>query len=245
MKKKTAIVVLAISLVGLVLSACGPSDSQIEEWEALKLDNAKLEGQLEAINSQIAGLRDDEAKLETKVAGLESEFEEAVKEKEAAEDRASKLETQAASLSGELSTKDSQLSQLKTQLTQSEARVAKFEAELAKGPQDPTYDELMEFMAKDETDKEWEKYRDNNVLIVLFLKNARNAGIRGYIIAVKIKADQYLGFVGFETTDKGWIYIWPALDQIVKLEVGRKYHQLNNTRDPGVDDTIEEIIILN
>jgi len=53
-----------------------------------------------------------------------------------------------------------------------------------------------------------------------------------------------LVFAGFETIDRDWVYILPAIDQQVKLEKGKSYRQLNGSSPFGEgDDTISEIVV--
>ncbi len=127
-----------------------------------------------------------------------------------------------------------------------ETEIGKAESERAEVPEDskgPSYDELIEFMREDETEKL--EYPGHDMYAQVFLENAEEKGIRGCLVTIRIKEGQTWFFTGFETTDKGWVYILPADDQEVKLEVGKKCNELNNFPDPGIDDTIVEITIHN
>ena len=116
-------------------------------------------------------------------------------------------------------------------------------AEAPKVPKDPTYMELIEFMWADITDEEEHWGHDSYAQV--FLRRAKERGVRGYAVTIWLKGYESWFFTGFETTDKGWIYILPAIDREVKLEVGKKYHVLNDFSPFGVDDTILKIIIFN
>jgi hypothetical protein len=100
---------------------------------------------------------------------------------------------------------------------------------------DPTYDELKEFLSVDKT--EASRTEEGNcyshvVYAHLLLNNAKEAGIQGYPVLVIIENLQHLAFAGFETTDKGWIYILsgPPRDREIKLEIGESYCRLNGAR---------------
>ena len=137
-----------------------------------------------------------------------------------------------------------------------EGQIAGLNDQLAEVPHDPTYDELMEFMREDRTDTDWYWYNAPDYVQV-FLQNAREAGIQGYLVIVSIKAGRSWFFAGFYCTDrKDWVFIVPAFDKEVKLEKGKKYHELNGFHFFGkyqelfndspvyeIDDTIMDIVI--
>ena len=115
---------------------------------------------------------------------------------------------------------------------------------LAKVPHDPTYDELMEFMARDNTDEC--DFTGHDRYAAVFLNNARSeAGIQGYAVAIYIRAKQAWFFAGFYCTDrKDWVFILPAIDQEAKLVKGEKFHEINSFSSSFEgDDTIEYIRI--
>lgn len=155
------------------------------------------------------------------------------------------IEEQAAQIQSQNTTieeKTAQIEALKTEIVELENE----RAEDSEAPKDPTYMELLEFMREDETEKMWyEDYPMHDMLARIFLENAREKGIRGYSVTILIGEGQIWYFTGFETTDKGWIYILPAIDREVKLEVGKRYHVLNDFSPFGVDDTILKITIHN
>jgi uncharacterized coiled-coil protein SlyX len=122
-----------------------------------------------------------------------------------------------------------------------EAKVAELEARLA--AKNPSYNDLMGFLAEDKTEDT--KYQSHVSYTFQFLKNAKERGIRGYPVVVLIP-QRVLVFAGFETTDQGWIYILPAIDKEVKLEKGKSYRELNGHSPFGTgDDLIQEIFVFN
>jgi len=74
--------------------------------------------------------------------------------------------------------------------------------------EDPTYDELMEFLDTDNTDKL--RYPGHDDYAKIFLENAAIHGIKGHLVTTLITAAQTWFFTGFETTNRGWIYIMKA-----------------------------------
>ena len=159
-------------------------------------------------------------------------------------------ELQISELKGELSSKDDRLNEL-------EAQLANLESELAKLSHDPTYDELMEFVAREKAKENW--YSNSLNCTQAFLQNAREAAIRGYLVMIWTKAGGSWPYTAFWVTDrKDWVFILPNTCEEVKLIKGKKYHELNGfpffikyqevmNASPffGVDDTIMRIIIFN
>lgn len=218
MKRKIVSAILAILLLVLVLSACAPSVDQTQVDE-LEVQKAQLEADLKKQAEESAA----------EISGLQDELKQAKSENEG-------LEAQVTRLQSELNAKSAQAAEA----DQLKAQIAELQAELAEFPKDPSYDELMEFMAQDKTDEAgYDRYKS----ILVFLRNARNAGIQGYVVTIWIKEGQNWYFTGFNTTDQGWVYLVTPLDLEVKLEVGEEYHKLNNFDPFGVDDTIEEIVV--
>ena len=217
MKRKIGSAILAILLLVLVLSACAPSVDQTQVDE-LEVQKAQLEADLKKQAEESAA----------EISGLQDELKQAKSENEG-------LEAQVTRLQSELNAKSAQAAEA----DQLKAQIAELQAELAEFPKDPSYDQLMEFMAQDKTNED--DYWGHDDYAQVFLRNARNAGIQGYVVTIWIAAQQTWFLTGFETTDEGWVYIIPAADLEVKLEVGEEYHKLNDFDPFGVDDTILEI----
>jgi len=96
-----------------------------------------------------------------------------------------------------------------------------------------TYSEVQEILAQDKTHSAWEI---NN--------NAEARGIRAAYVIVHIADGGAYSTVGFETVDKGPIFIEPSLHKEVKLEIGKRYFDLNGYSPPDYDDTITKITIV-
>jgi hypothetical protein len=102
--------------------------------------------------------------------------------------------------------------------------------QLAELPHNPTSAELMGFLAEDKTEEG--NYDSHITYTLLFLKEAAAKKIQGYPVVVTLITGRVLVFAGFETTDKGWVYILPALDVQVNLEVGKSYREINGGTSP-------------
>ena len=150
---------------------------------------------------------------------------------------------------GQINEPKAQITELEEENTQLQKEIDEVEAEAPTATTAPgglSYDELIEFMREDTTNKETHLVSGmyaHGTYAQIFLGRARENGIEGCLVTIQIEEGETWFFTGFETTDKGWIYILPALDREVKLEVGKKYHELNNFSPFGVDDTIVEITI--
>lgn len=125
-----------------------------------------------------------------------------------------------------------------------EKKVAQLEASV-KLLKDPTYEEALAFIRKDTTNEtlggNWHKS------VSTVLSNAQKAGLRSYLGAAILKGKKGVNtiyaFVSFKTLDRGWVYFRADTDAEVKLELGKKYFEINSLfkSDPEFDDTIEAI----
>ena len=115
---------------------------------------------------------------------------------------------------------------------------------------DPSYDELMKFIMEDKTDEEeyfdpyYPKCYAYNLLAEIFLRRAAQQGLKGHLILLEREGPHsYWWIVGIETTDRGWFYLWPNIDQEVKLEIGKGYYEANNLYSSDPDPKIVRIIV--
>jgi len=101
-------------------------------------------------------------------------------------------------------------------------------ASLPKPLHDPTYDELVEFLSVDQTAEEVEYDLSHIFFTHTLLTRAGEAGIQAYpIVSVMINYRNVV-LAGFNTTDKGWVYILPwGTDREIELEIGDSYSRLN------------------
>ena len=89
---------------------------------------------------------------------------------------------------------------------------------------DPTYEEMVDFIRKDRTDER--EYIEGKYECRHFARdvcnNAEDEGIRCALVLVDFEEGSH-AIVGFNTVDKGFVYIEPQTDEEVEIEVGKKY----------------------
>ena len=103
----------------------------------------------------------------------------------------------------------------------------------------PTYDEVQAILAesKKTTATEINYYAETNGI--------RTAYVRCQIARKAAEGMVYIyHLVAFETVDKGLIIIEPRSHKEVKVEVGKRYSELNGFPTPPYDDTITKITIV-
>jgi len=110
---------------------------------------------------------------------------------------------------------------------------------------DPTYKEVLNFIALDQTDKN--TFNTENYTCLNFAVDVRNhALLRGYrcgLVYVVFPSSSH-AIVCFNTTDQGLIYIEPQNDAIVELKVGQPYWDRTEYSPPFYDDRIIYIAIV-
>ena len=116
---------------------------------------------------------------------------------------------------------------------------------------DPTYNEMMLFLKTDDTDKA-EYIKDEYVCTGFatdLCNNAEEKGIRCAYVSIKFPEGTGHTIVAFNTIDKGLIYIEPQHDDLVRVEIGKPFHECVVPKPgylyekPDYDDTIEEVLI--
>jgi hypothetical protein len=95
---------------------------------------------------------------------------------------------------------------------------------------DPTYAEVLVFIAEDKTEQVVPA--DHCLASIIVIENAAKKGIRAYWVVAGLAAGVGYNFVGFNTTDKGWVYFMASYpptyaDKEVVLSVGSKFSKLN------------------
>ena len=111
----------------------------------------------------------------------------------------------------------------------------------------PTYEELLEFLADDKTDSNF--FISGGYVCFDFAaelnNNAEANGIRAAY--VRIRSEEWAhAVVAFETADRGLIFIEPQSDTVVKLDIGRPYPwwQVGAISPLRYAETIEEIQVI-
>lgn len=118
---------------------------------------------------------------------------------------------------------------------------------------DPTYAELASFIAQDKTDEEEyiEDVFDCEQFAQQVNTNAENAGIRcAYVVIYFYDTDAGHGIVGFNTVDRGMVYVEPQSDEWVEnLEVGNDFWtdcivpNGNYVYEESPNDTVKELLL--
>lgn len=111
---------------------------------------------------------------------------------------------------------------------------------------DPTYSEAINFIVVDKTDKN--TYVEGSYVCHDFSydvkRNAFKAGYRCFYIVIEFKSNLGHAIVGFNTTDKGLLFIEPQYDKVVRVVIGQHYSAPNGFVQPIYDDTITKIEIV-
>lgn len=115
------------------------------------------------------------------------------------------------------------------------------------GYRDPTYSELIQFLKEDESNiKEYnaESYTCRDFVAALNLAT-ESQGIRAAFVSIRFRDGSH-AVSGFNTVDRGMIYIEPQLNRPVTLDVGRSYSQANGFKLALTtqDDIIEHVTVI-
>lgn len=118
---------------------------------------------------------------------------------------------------------------------------------------DPTYNEIVSFIAQDKTDEEEyiEDVFDCEQFSQQVNTNAENIGIRcAYVVIYFNGTDAGHGIVGFNTVDRGMVYVEPQSDEWVEnLEIGNDFWtdcivpNGNYYYEDAPNDTIKEVLL--
>jgi hypothetical protein len=114
---------------------------------------------------------------------------------------------------------------------------------------DPTYDEVIEFLARDKTDRN--TYIEENFQYVCIdyaidvCSNAQKQHLDCHVVELVFKeAEGAHVIVAFNTIDKGWVFFEPQDDRKVKVGIGVHYYKDNNYISDIPDDTIIKVNII-
>jgi hypothetical protein len=110
---------------------------------------------------------------------------------------------------------------------------------------DPTYREMLNFIALDQTDKN--TFIEENYTCLNFAVDVKNnAFLKGYkcgLVYIVFTSSAHT-IVCFNTTDQGLIYIEPQNDAIVKPIAGQPYWDRTRYNPPLYNDTIIYVAIV-
>ncbi len=93
---------------------------------------------------------------------------------------------------------------------------------------DPTYQEVLDFVEADQTDKLLYDVNSFNCFdfSAAVKKNAFDLGYRSFFVYIEFKVTSH-SVVAFNTTDEGIVLIEPQHDKVLSLEVGENYALMN------------------
>jgi len=104
----------------------------------------------------------------------------------------------------------------------------------------PTYHELMDFLARDTTDQN--EYLEGVYTCVDFVGELNNKaeanGLRSAYVYMEFPVDRAHAIAAFETVDRGLVFIEPQFDDEVVLVLGDSYSGNNGYEKPDYDDTV-------
>ena len=166
----------------------------------------------------------------------------------------SKTQTQITALEAEFSAAVSELSLAKSELAMVTAELSSLESENKKlrlggkhRLHNPTYKEVMDFVAADLTNTR--QYIKGEYMIRHFSRDVVNAakekGLRCAFIIVIFPDGKGVSLVAFQTIDAGLVFINPQDDKVMKVAKGGRYWKDNGYTVPydDYDDTIVDILI--
>ena len=110
---------------------------------------------------------------------------------------------------------------------------------------DPTYKQAVAFLREDKTNEN--RYDEDSYVCSHFARdvdnNAEAEGLRCAFVELRYREGGH-SIIAFDTIDKGLVYFEPQFDDEVEVILNRSYSQLNNYREPSVDDTIKDILVI-
>ena len=193
-----------------------------------------LTGDLSTANIKVTGLTGDLATANTRVVNLTGDLATA--------------NTKVTGLTNNLAASNAQVSYLTANLTEAISQIGTLKTQLTTGRvvSDPTYAAMLAFIASDPTDKT--QYIDPTYICWDFaadvINRATSQSIRCAMVIISYNGPTGHAIVGFNTTDKGMVYIEPQADVLVNLSVGGRFY-LQKIPPPGYyypqpnyDDTV-------
>ena len=110
---------------------------------------------------------------------------------------------------------------------------------------DPTYKQAVAFLRRDKTNEN--KYDEDSYVCSHFARdvdnNAEAEGLRCAFVELRYSEGGH-SIIAFDTSDKGLVYFEPQFDDEVEVIMNRSYSQLNNYREPSINDTIRDILVI-
>jgi len=161
-------------------------------------------------------------------------------------------QVQLTNLETELDTREGLVEYLEATLSNLQVNYARLTAGYGYVLRDPTYREMSDFLARDETSER--EYIEEEYACTDFAAdvkaNAAKEGIRCAYVRTEYSGGSGHAVVAFDTTDAGMVFIEPQFDWEIELEIGRPYYQCvkpppgRYMATPDYDDTITRIIVI-
>jgi len=110
---------------------------------------------------------------------------------------------------------------------------------------DPTYQEMLDFLTTDQTDKN--PYNETSYVCWNFasdlMNNAFKAGYKCGWVHLAFPSSAH-AIDCFNTTDQGLVFVEPQRDDVVTLIIGQPYFDRTEYSPPSFDDTIVKYVIV-
>lgn len=241
---------LVIIVVGLILGAAFLSISILPKpegyehiretltsiYEALEAEVAKLRRKYDPLAAECETLKASLSSLQANYSLLKSNYE--------------NLTTALSSLQSKYNSLQDEYRSLKVKYDEALNEVQLLKAQLKNITlyRNPTYKEAMDFIARDQTDKN--EYIEGEYTCLNFAadvnRNAEAEGIRCAVVFIEFKGRREGHvLIAFETLDRGLIFIEPQTDKEVKVAIGVRYYRDNELAwTAPFDDTIVKITII-
>jgi hypothetical protein len=220
----------------------------------LRVSRAELESAQTQLDSTRAELKATEGELATTKTELEStnvKLFTTGTELQATKNDLQSAETELASALDSLDTAQAELDEKETALTELQVNYEGLMAGHGYTIKDPTYNEMLQFIADDDTDKT--EYIEDEYECTGFATDlcnrAEEKGIRCAYVSIRFPGGRGHAIVAFNTIDKGLVYIEPQYDDLVEIEIGKPFYQCvvpsgsYTYEKPAQDDTILEVMV--
>ncbi len=207
------------------------------QLDATENELGTANGELDATKTELEATAVSLAATESKLETAEDELQSAETELAAALDTASMVRS-------ELDEKEGEIAELQTSydgLMAGHGYTIK----------DPTYQEMVNFISGDDTDKA--EYITGEYECTDFAtrlcNNAEEKGIRCAYVSIRFPGGSGHAIVAFNTIDKGLIYIEPQYDDLVDIVIGKPFYKCVVPKEgvvyekPAQDDTIEKVLV--
>ena len=221
-----------------------------------QLDMSRAE--LDATQTQLASTRTELKTTEEELVAVNTELESTNArlstigvELQATKNDLQSTETELASVLDNLDTAQAELDEKETALAELQVNYEGLIAGHGYTIKDPTYTEMMRFIADDDTDKA--EYIEDEYECTGFATDlcnrAEEKGIRCAYVSIRFPDGRGHAIVAFNIIDKGLVYVEPQYDDLVEIEIGKPFYQCavpagNYTYEkPAQDDTILEVMV--